>query len=93
MKVYWREHRTGQRLILDSGAGREEEVGGIRRTPRGFDALAKTLGYDPGRAQKGFATLEEAKTFVEDFQPWDIFVGSAQVEFDRTVYPMPVDNG
>ena len=67
MKVYWREHRTGQRLILDSGAGQEEEVGGIRRTPRGFDALAKTLGYDPGRAQKGFATLEEAKAFVEDF--------------------------
>ena len=51
------------------------------------------LGVRPRARPEGFATLEEAKTFVEDFQPWDIFVGSAQVEFDRTVYPMPVDNG
>ena len=53
MKVYWREHRTGQRLILDSGTGREEEVGGIRRTPRGFDALAKTLGVRPRARPEG----------------------------------------
>jgi hypothetical protein len=89
MRVYWREHRTGQRLILDVGTGQEEEVGGVRRTPRGFDALAKTLGYDPGRAQKGFPTLEDAKAFVEAFHPWDIFVGSTKVEFDETVHPMP----
>ena len=93
MKVYWREHRTGQRLILDDGNGREEEVGGVRRTPRGFDALAKTMGYDPGRAQKGFATMEEAKAFVEKFEPWEIFVGSATVEFDRELHPMPPEAG
>ena len=92
MKVYWREHRTGQRLILDSGTGQEEEVGGVRRTPRGFDALAKTMGYEPGRAQKGFPTLEDAKSFVESFHPWDIFVGSAEVDFDETVHPLPEEN-
>ncbi len=89
MKVYWREHKMGQRLILDSETGQQEEVGGVRQTPRGFDAMAKTFGYDPGRAQKGFATMEEAKEFVESFQPWDLFVNPASVEFDRTVYPIP----
>lgn len=92
MKVYWREHKTGQRLILDSESGQQEEVGGVRQTPRGFDALAKTTGYDPGRAQKGFPTLEDAKAFVEAFHPWDIFVGSTEVEFDETVHPMPEEN-
>ena len=47
------------------------------------------MGYEPGRAQKGFPTLEDAKAFVEAFHPWDIFVGSAEVEFDETVHPMP----
>ena len=55
MKVFWREHRSGQRMILDTGE-EELEIGAFRRTPRGYDALAKTLGYDPGRAQKGFPT-------------------------------------
>ena len=88
MKVYWREHSTGQRLILDNDTGQEEEVGSVRRTPRGFDAIAKTTGYDPGRARKGFPTLEDAKAFVESFQPWDIIVGSAKVELDKTVHPL-----
>ena len=92
MRVYWREHKTGQRLILDNEDGRQEEVGGVRKTSRGFDALARTMGYDPGRAQKGFVTIEEAKAFVESFQPWDIFIGSASVEFDRAVHPMPDEN-
>ena len=61
----------------------------MRQTPRGFDALAKTMGYDPGRAQKGFLTMEDAKEFVESFQPWDIFVGSLEVELDPNVHPMP----
>ena len=86
MKVYWREHRSGQRLLLHTG--REEmEVGAVRHTPRGYDALAKTLGYDPGRARKGFPTLEEAKAFVESFHPWDIYAGDLEVEVDRAVYP------
>ena len=88
MKVYWKEHRTGQRLILDNGMGQEEEVGGVRRTTRGFDAIAMTTGYDPGRARRGFATLEDAKEFVESFHPWDVIVGSAKVEFDQTIHPI-----
>ena len=51
MQLYWREHRTVVRLYLYI-ADEEVEVGGVRRTPRGYDALAKTIGYDPGRAQK-----------------------------------------
>ena len=86
MKVFWREHRAGQRMILDTGE-EELEIGAFRRTSRGYDALAKTLGYDPGRAQKGFPTPEEAKAFVESFEPWDIYVGRAEVQFDRTVHP------
>ena len=91
MKVYWREHRTGERLILDSDTGKQEEVGSVRlvRSDQTYAALAKTMGYEPGRAQKGFPTLEDAKAFVEAFHPWDIFVGSAEVEFDKTVHPMP----
>ena len=87
MKVFWREHRAGQKLFLDTGNGEEVEIGAFRRTPRGYDALAKTLGYEPGRAQKGFPTEEDAKAFVESFQPWDIYVGDAEVQLDRTVYP------
>ena len=78
MRVYWREHRTGQRLILDPETGQEEECGGVRQTPRGFDALAKTFGYDPGRAQKGFATMEEAKAFVESFRAVGPFRGQSR---------------
>ena len=92
MKVYWREHRTGQRLMLDTATGEKEEVGGVRRTTRGFDALARTMGYEPGRAQKGFQTLEEAKAFVEAFHPWDIFVGDAEIEFDNEIHPSPEDS-
>lgn len=88
MKVYWKEHRSGQRLILDMGTGEEMEVGAVRRTPRGFDALAKTLGYDPGRAQKGIATMEDAKVFVESFHPWDLYAGTEDVQLDSAVYPM-----
>ena len=93
MKVFWREHRAGQRMILDQGNGEEVEIGAFRRTPRGYDAFAKTMGYDPGRAQKGFPTPEDAKAFVESFQPWDIYVGGIDVEFDRTVYPPLEERG
>ena len=64
MIVYWQNSRKGQRLIL-SDDELQEEVGGVRETKRGFDAFAKTFGYEPGRAEKGIPTLEEAKEFVE----------------------------
>ena len=86
MKVYWQERRRGQRLMLDSDDGGEAvEVGAVRQTPRGFDALAKTNTYDPGRAQKDFATMEEAKEFVETFHPWDIFGGDWDLEVEAGV--------
>ena len=97
MRVYWREHKIGQQLILNSGTGEEEVVGTVRRTPSGFDAAAKTLGYEPGRSHKGFPSMEDAKAFVESFHPWDIYLPQelrqhAEVEFDRTLHPIPEKN-
>ena len=89
MKLYWQERRAGQRLILDADDDGEVEVGAVRKTPRGYDALAKTNTYDPGRAQKDFATIEEAKAFVEEFQPWDIFGGDLDMEVEPEVRQMP----
>lgn len=91
MKVYWRERKSGQSLILGSDDETEIEVGVVRRTPRGFDALAKTNTYDPGRAQRGFASMEEAKAFVESFHPWDVFGGDWQLEVNSEVRRMAAD--
>ena len=74
--------------MLESETGQLEEIGGVRRTSKGFDARARTMGYEPGRAQKGFQTLEDAKEFVESFHPWDIFVGTTEIEFDEQVHPL-----
>ncbi len=88
MIAYWREVRRGQRLVLtnDEG-GEEEEIGGVRETKRGFDAFAKTFGYDPGRAMKGIASLEEAKEFVESFRPWELYDGGHGLTVDPDVRP------
>lgn len=88
MQLYWREHRTGVRLYLYN-TDEEVEVGGVRRTPRGYDALAKTIGYDPGRAQKNITTIEEAKAFVESFRPWVLFGGNDYLEVEPLVRPLP----
>ena len=82
MELYWREHRIGQQLILSRDGG-EEVVGTIRRTPRGYDAAAQTFGYDPGRAEKGMGSLEEARAFVESFRPWEQYVDPS----DQAVEP------
>ncbi len=87
MIVYWQNSRKGQRLIL-SGDEMEEEVGGVRETKRGFDAFAKTFGYEPGRAEKGIPTLEEAKKFVESFRPWEIYGGGEGLDVDPEVRPV-----
>ena len=89
MKVYWKERRAGQRLILLLDDESETEVGAVRETKRGFDALAMTNTYDPGRAQKGFASIEEAKDFVEAFHPWDIFGGDWDLEVETGVRSDP----
>ena len=88
MKVYWREVRKGQRLVLASEDGsHEEEIGGVRSTKRGFDAFAKTFGYDPGRAQKGIETMDEAKEFVETFRPWELYEEGQGLSVEADVKP------
>ena len=72
----------GLQLILSNDGG-EEVMGTIRRTPRGYDAGAQTLGYDPGRAEKGMASQEEAIAFVESFRPWEQLIGPS----DQVVEP------
>ena len=81
MELFWRENRIGLRLILVTDEG-EQEVGGIRKTPRGFDAFARTFGYEPGRAQKDIESLEAARDFVESFRPWELFVGESDIEVE-----------
>ncbi len=88
MMVYWRERKKGQRLVLIQEDGGEEiEVGGVRETKRGFDAFAKTFGYEPGRAEKGIETLEEAKSFVESFRPWEMYQGTHGLNVESDVRP------
>lgn len=87
-RLYWQEHRAGQRLVLALDDGTEVDVGLVRRTPRGFDAMAKTNTYDPGRARRGFATMEEAKAFVESFHPWDLFGGDLDMAVEPGVHPL-----
>ncbi len=87
MRVYWREVKRGQNLILgDDNDGHEENLGGFRDTKRGIDALAKTFSYDPDRSRKGFPTIEEAKAFVESFRPWELY-GTQGVTVDSKVRP------
>ena len=85
MELYWQHTRRGQRLILDLGAEGLAEIGGVRETKRGFDAFAQTFGYDPGRAQKGIASMDEAKAFVESFRPWDQYRGTGSLSVQGQV--------
>ena len=90
MQLYWQQRRKGQRLMLITDDGeQQEEVGGVRETKRGFDAFAKTFGYEPGRSEKGIPTLDEAKTFVESFKPWELFVPDEVLAVDSEVRPEP----
>jgi len=70
--VYWQHVRRGQNLMLSTENG-QERIGGFRETSRGIDAYATTFGYDPGRSQKGFESVEDAKAFVESFRPWELY--------------------
>ena len=78
MKIFWEERRSGQQLVLDTENDEKITLGAVRQTRRGFDAFATTLGYDPGRATKGIPTLEQAKTFVLSFEPWNLFEGGEE---------------
>ena len=86
MKLYWQQSRKGERLILAPDDEQNvEEIGGVRETKRGYDAFAKTFGYEPGRAQKGIPSMAEAKEFVEGFRPWDQYDGGEGLSVDPAV--------
>ena len=87
MRVYWQTVRPGLRLMLVDGE-REERIGGVRTTERGFDAFAITFGYEPDRARRGIESLDEAKAFVESFRPWELFGGDAEIAVEHDVKPM-----
>ena len=86
MTVYWGDVKRGQNLVLSDEEGHEQVIGGFRDTKRGIDAYAQTFGYDPGRSQKGFATIEDAKDFVESFRPWELH-GATGVTVEREARP------
>ena len=85
LELFWRAWRKGERLILSAGPGQEEEVGGVRETRTGYDAFAKTFGYDPGRAQKDIPSMNEAKSFVEAFRPWELYTDEDGLEPESAV--------
>ena len=87
MKVYWQSVRRGQnRMLSDENSGQEERIGGFRENARGIDAYATTFGYDPGRSQKDFPSIEDAKAFVESFRPWELY-GAQEVTLEPEVRP------
>ena len=89
MRVYWQAAKQGLRLVLADGE-REERLGGVRETRRGFDAFATTFGYDPDRARRDIASLDEAKAFVESFRPWELFTRDQELSVEPDVKPLDV---
>ena len=87
MNVFWRESKPGEHLMLQLDNGDLIRVGFILRTPRGFDALAQTHGYAPERSKNDFATIEEARRFVESFKPWEEFGGTAGLRVEPRTRP------
>ena len=84
MEIYWEMTRRGQNFVL-SWDERVEMIGGIRETKSGFDAFARTFTMTPERATKGLASMDDAKEFVEQFRPRELFVGPADVAVDEAV--------
>ena len=73
MSVFWKNVKRGQNLMMDDTAGLGEVIGGYRENKSGISAYARTMGYEPERSRKGFDSVEDAKAFVESFNPWDLF--------------------
>ncbi len=82
MRVYWKDVKRGQNLVITEREEHEEVIGGFRETKSGIDAYAQTFGYDPERSRKGFATIDVAKDFVESFKPWELH-GAEGVTVER----------
>ena len=74
-------------MILSDQEGQEEVIGGFRETKRGIDACAQTFGYDPGRSQKDFVTIEDAMNFEESFRAWELH-GVQDVTVEREARPV-----
>ena len=92
MAVYWKTVKLGQNLVLsDESDGKEQVIGGFRDTKRGIDAYATTFGYEPGRSQKDFPSIEDAKAFVENFRPWELY-GAQDITVETEVKPAPDAN-
>ena len=89
MELYWQEHKLGLQLILADGE-RTEVMGRIRRRKdETYDVNARAFGYNPERAAAGIPSLDEAKTFVESFRPWDEFIGPSDLAVEPGVRPLP----
>ena len=73
-------------VISQDGGTTEERIGGFRETKRGIDAYAATFGYEPERSRKDFASIADAKTFVESFRPWELY-GAQDAVVEPEVLP------
>ena len=67
---------------------REERIGSGRETKQGFDAFAITFGYNPNRARRDIASLDDAKAFVESFRPWELFTRDQELSVEPDVKPL-----
>jgi hypothetical protein len=92
MELYWQKSRRGLDLIVHTDSGEDVKVGGIRETKRGIEAMAFTTGYDPGRSGKDLPSIEEARRFVESYEPWRDFFAE-HLEVSPGVRPMPEEAG
>ncbi len=86
MRLYWKQRKRGFDLIVEDDNGDMFNVGGVRSTRRGgIEAMAKTLGYDPGRSIKQLPSMEDGRLFVEQFEPWRDFFPGHLLELEREV--------
>ena len=88
MRLYWKQQKKVFDLIVENEDGDTFSVGGVRETKRGIEALAKTTGYDPGRAVKGIGSVEEGRTFVEQFEPWREFFPGSPLSIESDIVPL-----
>ena len=88
MRLYWKQKKKGIDLIVENDEGDTFSVGGVRDTKRGIEALAKTTGYDPGRAVKGLGSMEAGRTFVEQFEPWREFFPGDPLSVEHDIVPI-----